>query len=41
MVAEYSKACRETLALPTILGVKSPKERWGDFFGGVEGDVEV
>ncbi|CAN0374840.1 unnamed protein product, partial [Laminaria digitata] len=28
MLAEYSKACRETLALPTVMGVKSPKERF-------------
>lgn len=27
MVAEYADACRETLALPTVKGVKSPKER--------------
>ncbi|CAN0031904.1 unnamed protein product [Pylaiella littoralis] len=28
MLAEYSLACRETLALPTVMGVKSPKERF-------------
>ncbi|CAM9595107.1 unnamed protein product [Ascophyllum nodosum] len=27
MIEEYAKACREMLALPTVLGVKSPKER--------------
>lgn len=28
MLVEYSKACRETLALPTVMGLKSPKERY-------------
>ncbi|CBJ31687.1 Proline--tRNA ligase, central part [Ectocarpus siliculosus] len=28
MLVEYSTACRETLALPTVMGVKSPKERF-------------
>ncbi|CAN0103091.1 unnamed protein product, partial [Ectocarpus fasciculatus] len=32
MLVEYSTACRETLALPTVMGVKSPKER----FAGAE-----
>ncbi|CAN0404965.1 unnamed protein product, partial [Scytosiphon promiscuus] len=27
MLAEYSSACRDTLALPTVMGIKSPKER--------------
>lgn len=28
MLEVYSAACRETLALPTVMGVKSPKERY-------------
>lgn len=27
MLIEYSSACKDTLALPTVMGVKSPKER--------------
>eukprot|EP00903_Cladosiphon_okamuranus_P015385 g14210.t2 len=28
MLSEYASACRDTLALPTVMGVKSPKERF-------------